>query len=398
MLARLRQWIGFSWAGGLGYDRVFAVACLLSAAGLGIDVYAHSHGLVPKETFLTWFHAAMYGAYFLVLTLVLGSLFINRAAGRRSPTTPPTTGWAWALPIRRAASIWLPIGYDVTLLGAVIYFVAGAGDAAWHTLLGVERNVEALFSPSHLGLLVGAALFRTGPLRSAWLRPEDTRYQRWSGLWPAIASATFLLFSLMVFTMYVSPFGIASATGPFYQAGAGPSDNGDMKDLLDWVLVAGITGVLLHTVIVMGMVLLLVDRWGTKLPRGTFTIMLTSTTAAIGVIRENFLVTGNPSVPGVLPLTAVAFIAGMLADVLLHWLAPSATRTWQFRFYAMAVPIILYGGYFLALWTFWGGGVWWSFPTWSGLILMPGALGYVMSFLILQPPWSAPKAGGVAPA
>jgi hypothetical protein len=366
--------------GGIRFDWVFSVGCLLSVVGLYIDGYAHATGLVIKETtFWTPYHFVMYGAFAAMVVLLAGCFMDNWwAAGHPLPSRFRPR--QLVDDIRSALRRWLPIGYDVTVVGAAMYFIAGGVDMWWHSSFGIEANVEALFSPSHLGLLVGAALLRTGPLRSAWLRDGDHGL----GLVPAIASATFLLASLMFFTMYVGPFGITASSVSYGSLGLITSDVGDMSQILDWVLVVGIAGIFLHTALLMGMVLLLVDRWGRRLPFGTFTVMFTVTAAALGLIRASFLATGP------LPLIGVAFVSGLVADVLLQLMDPSARNVWRFRLFAVVVPVVMFALYFGSL-AYFSKGVWWSMPLWTGMILLPGTLGYVMSFLVLQPPFSAPK-------
>ncbi len=50
----------------------------------------------------------------------------------------------------------------------VIFLFAGGADMVWHTIFGVEANLAAALSPSHLLLAVGAVLLLTSPLRSWW--------------------------------------------------------------------------------------------------------------------------------------------------------------------------------------------------------------------------------------
>lgn len=44
----------------------------------------------------------------------------------------------------------LPSGYMPALLGVGIFAIGGVFDLVWHTLFGVEANIQALLSPSHL--------------------------------------------------------------------------------------------------------------------------------------------------------------------------------------------------------------------------------------------------------
>lgn len=48
------------------------------------------------------------------------------------------------------------------MVGIALFGVAGVGDMAWHEVFGIEANVEALLSPTHLLVIVGAGLFVSG--------------------------------------------------------------------------------------------------------------------------------------------------------------------------------------------------------------------------------------------
>src|SRR5215831_13875825 len=141
------------------------------AAGAHVDSWAHGHVAATLETFFTPWHALLYASIaattgFLVFTAV------------RTGAQP----WDWG----RA----LPDGYALSLLGCVLFGIAGVLDMTWHLTFGIERGFQALISPTHLGLMLSAGLIVSGPLRSAWRRPGRAI----SG--PAIASATLTLTAL----------------------------------------------------------------------------------------------------------------------------------------------------------------------------------------------------------
>jgi hypothetical protein len=368
--------------GGPKYDRLFTILCVCSALGLFFDVYAHQHLLVRNEDLATPWHFAMYGSSLGIALFLTLTLLKNKRAGGRPGAVPPTEGGF--LKQRQDLAKWLPIGYDVTYVGILLYGAYGALDITWHLIFRIENNPEAFFSPTHLGLLIGAAMFRSSPLRSAWLAgsPSD---RGWRDLWPAMASAGCLLFSLMVFTMYVSPFGLLASGHRYPPAGQELTDAGNMSVLLDWIFVTGVTGALLYTAIVMSFVLLLVDRWSDRLPRGTFAVLLAVTTLGVTVIREQFLATPAGMPPGPLVLTGVAFLGGAFADILRGRLHPTAQTPWMFRAFAFAVPVFLFACYIGAMWVFFEG-VWWTRYVWIGMILIPGAIGVAISFLVVQPP------------
>jgi hypothetical protein len=81
---------------------------------------------------------------------------------------------------------------ELSLLDAGIFAVSGVADMIWHILFGIEQNVEALLSPTHLGLATGLILCMSGPLRAAWRCPESMT-RGWKALLPMLFSVTFIL-------------------------------------------------------------------------------------------------------------------------------------------------------------------------------------------------------------
>src|SRR5260370_40140597 len=54
---------------------------------------------------------------------------------------------------RRRGASWsdsLPQGYAPAGYGSVLFIFVGGGDALWHTFFGIEHNLDAVFSPTHL--------------------------------------------------------------------------------------------------------------------------------------------------------------------------------------------------------------------------------------------------------
>src|SRR5260370_41898454 len=99
----------------------------------------------------------------------------------------------------------IPAGYGLSLLGAGVFAVSGLADLAWHLLFGLERSVEALLSPTHIGLALGGGLVATGPLRAAWRRRDGPEGGSWRPLGPAIFSLIMILSLLKFFTENASP-------------------------------------------------------------------------------------------------------------------------------------------------------------------------------------------------
>src|SRR5207247_3907583 len=124
--------------------------------------WAHTHGKVDTTFFTAW-HAAFYTGFLAVAGALVGALVHQRA--RRGT-------WQQAL----------PPGYNLALLGAVIFGCGGAGDMLWHTFFGIEKDVEALFSPTHIMLGCGGWLMVGGhstPPGNGWRPPGGACTSTW---------------------------------------------------------------------------------------------------------------------------------------------------------------------------------------------------------------------------
>jgi hypothetical protein len=127
-------------------DRVFTVVAGWLMTGVFLDAWAHISGL--PDSFWTPWHGVLYSG----LTACGVFLFVARYA-QRAGTRPV-----------------LARGYDMSLIGFGVAALGGVADAIWHTVFGVEFNVEAAVSPSHLIVAGGILLLVTGPMRAAWDR------------------------------------------------------------------------------------------------------------------------------------------------------------------------------------------------------------------------------------
>src|ERR1041385_1777302 len=159
-------------AGSLAFDAGVVILAGWFLGGLYLDGWAHQH--IPQlETFFTPWHAVLYSGFLASASFLFFALVQNVRRGY-------TLAQAY------------PAGYELSMLGAFIFAIGGAGDLIWHSLFGIEANLEALLSPTHLILALGMTLILTGPLRSAWYRLEK-KSLRWAEAWPMLLSLTFLL-------------------------------------------------------------------------------------------------------------------------------------------------------------------------------------------------------------
>src|SRR5438045_978437 len=135
-------------------DLITLGVSLWLVGGIFLDGWAHTN-LVLLESFFTPWHAVLYSGY-LAVVVHMGWLI-----GRRSGTRTIADFIAA-----------IPRGYELGLVGALMFGVAGVGDMLWHLAFGIEQNLAALLSPTHLVLFLSAILMLTCPLRAAW---SDTR-------------------------------------------------------------------------------------------------------------------------------------------------------------------------------------------------------------------------------
>jgi hypothetical protein len=337
---------------GTMFDWVMAAVSGWLVGGFWLDGWAHV--FVPTlETFFTPWHGVLYSGLLAMFAVLIVAWTRGRAAGC-------------------PASATLPVGYGLSLVGALLFAAGGVGDMLWHLIFGIEADVEALLSPTHLLLALGAGLMVGGPLRAAWCRPRQEASSGWAELAPMVLSLGFTLSLLAGFMDYANPFG---APWP----GTAP--------IVDWARAAGVSdlrpavptptgqglglaSILLQAGLLTGAALVALRRW--ELPVGALTLLFTVAIGLLAAAHEQFL------------FIPVAVVGGLLADLLLAQLRPSAERRRALRAFAFAVPAALFAAYFLALGV--TEGISWSIPLWTGAILQAGVVGLLLSYVLVPPP------------
>ena len=331
----------------VGFDWTMMALCLWLQGGVYLDAWAHLH-IPGMATFFNPWHAVLYSG-----VMAAGALaaWPERLAGRPRPD-----------------------GYGLSLAGAVIFLGGGFFDMLWHLAFGIESDLEALFSPTHIVLGLGATLIITGPLRAAWqpLRRGDTG---WAKQGPMVISLGLLLSSLSFWTQYLHPFnrpwaalGNKPTTQVFPVAAPDPLILGGGIPSLYIAQASGMSSIVLQTAITMGVMLWALRRFGWTLPTGTFTVVFTLNAVMMGVLKDQFA------------LIPFALVAGIDADVLLAYLRPSPARIRALRAFAFTVPAVYFILYLATIAVV--KGLWWSTHLVTGTIMLAGMTGLLISYLV----------------
>lgn len=312
--------------------------------GVYLDGWAHNTQL--PDSFWTPWHAVLYsgyGALALFLTLVVGQ-------GVRSGLTLPDA---------------IPDGYAPSVLGAAIFGAGGAFDMVWHSVIGIERGLDTLFSPSHLMLAIGIVLLVTGPLRSVWRRGPVSRASLDGAL--ALVSLAMVLLIITFMFQFATPFAFTPGT-------PGDARNGELGQ------VRALFGVLTFTAVLVSLVLL-AAREGVLLP-GSITILLLADAVAMFTMRANNQLVQRDVI------YSTALVAGIAGDVMLWRLRPGRSSIVGVRVIATALPA------FFFLW-YYGGvavriGTWWTPHAVTGMGVLAGLTGLLVSYLVFPRSETAP--------
>jgi hypothetical protein len=335
-------------AGSLWFDGIISLLGAWFVGGAFLDGWAHQH--IPSlETFFTPWHAVLYSGFMALASALVARALLNYARG---------------YPLRRA----LPIVYDLSLLGVALFMLGGVADLAWHSLFGIEANIQALLSPTHLLLALGGTLTVTGPLRSAW--NQRSRLTHLQDYVPMLLSALYVVSLLAFFTQYANPFGETFPAAGLTNRGSTFSNQA-----------VGILGILIQAALLMGVLLLVVRRF--TLPFGSITLIIGASTVLM-VLMRNDASFGQSLATGPLPIIGVGLIGGLAGDALLAVLRPSEDRPGAFRVFAFLLPFVLYALYFAAIWMF-GGGIGWPIHLWAGTIVQAGIVGWLLSYAFIAP-------------
>lgn len=316
------------------FDILFVVFGFWLSIGVFVDGWAHNHLSSTLETFFTPWHGIFYSGFAAISMLLIYRAFKNYKAGFRWPRL-------------------LPREYHLSFLGLLIFFFSGVGDMLWHIVFGIEVDVEALLSPTHLLIALGGALLMSAPLHALWHRDINEKPSALT----VILSLTFFLSLLSFMTQFAHPLHHPWMDSNFI---TNPPDSGQA---------IGVASIIIQTGILMGIILTVLKRW--KFPFGSFTLILGVNTILMSVLQDQYRF-----IPSFI-------VAGFLIDIIYKILQPEIYKPKTFRFFAALMPIIIYSIYTITI--FVTSSTWWSIHLWAGAITMAGITGFLLSYLVVEP-------------
>lgn len=303
-------------------DRTFVVLAGWLMAGVYLDAWAHVSHL--PDSFWTPWHAILYSG--LMACGVF--LFAIRATPYR---------------------VLLGRGYRLSLLGFALGMAAGVSDAIWHTVFGVEFDVEAAVSPPHLAVALGILFVVTGPARAAWVK-------RSFGV-PAVLSLLYGLSILTVILDYANPFSAVFGSRP-----------APARELVQLEQTVALFAFITYAALLAGVAVIAVrndERFAPWLG-----LIVGANAAAMTLVNAPLHPSATPLFLGVALCTGVAVVIAAVS------LRPSADRPWMLRAFVFLIPVFLYVAYSVAVTL--GVGTWWSPTFWNGLI----AVGSIAALLV----------------
>lgn len=335
----------------LTFETVVGFLSALFVFGLFVDGWAHNHGKVDTS-FFTPYHAVMYGSFALLGITLVGMQFYNASKGY-------------------AFLKALPYGYFTSLCGVLVFALGGAADMVWHLAFGVEVDLEALISPSHLILIIGYLLILGGLVRAAWARREESS---WSTLWQMLIAWAGILSVLLFILQYLYLINSTRSLVGFRPGG----DNSEN--------IIGAARFFVSSILFTGVTLMALRRW--RLPVGAVTFLYGLSALLMGWMLVNARGPENYWVMLLLSVAPAVF-TGFITDVLIWRLKPDQERRSMFYLLGAVIPFVLSLSYIASIHAYGllyaRSGLWWRVHMWLGIPMMAMIIGVLLGLLLMPP-------------
>ena len=306
-------------------ERAVAVFGTWMIIGLFLDGWAHQAD--KPETFFSPWHLLLYSGFVAALAW-FGWDGRRRGDGVSSP-----------------GDRWMTAGLVLFVTGAV-------GDGIWHEIFGIEVDLEALLSPTHLLLFIGGFVMVTLPVRLA-LADETESSPEWPHWWPQAVTLTLATSLVGFFSMYLSALdGLAFPE--------------DATSFGEEVQALGVASILATNLILVTPTAFVLRRWNP--PPGMFVLLFT----VFGL-----LMTGLEGFRAI-ELALAPVVGGAVVEALrrrsplLVTLTVASAAMWATYFFVLAVT----------------DGVGWTVELWAGSIVLAAASSAVLVASHRNPPAS----------
>lgn len=325
-------------------DAVAGLCGVWMVVGLFLDGWAHRNQ--KPETFFSPWHGVLYSGF------AVSAVWLLRVV--RSHQHPGT-----------ALIQAIPVGYGLRIVGVAVFGIGAIGDLIWHEIFGIEVNIEALLSPTHLVLLTGGLLMASGPIASTLRRESENQRAAWSSTGAIIASVAFILSVLQFFLMYVSP----------YDYGKYDYDYLIGRDQSRWLgnqlLVDGIASVLLFSILVAVAMNFLIRH--VRIPKGAFAVII-----LIPAVLQTILTNFDTASRLLGPVAAAA-----LAELTWPWLRKSLSNVGLVAGWISGLTLVTNFGVLLGVAI--DQRITWAVHLWTGLPFLAALLVGVLSVVVQLP-------------
>jgi hypothetical protein len=313
---------------GASVDAIFVALAGWLMVGVFLDAGAHIRRL--PDTFWTPWHGVLYSGLLACGAFLVGMRVLEARTGERL----------------------LEDGYAISLLGVAIGGIGGLADAVWHTLFGIEFDLDAAVSPSHLLVAAGIVLVVSGPARAAWRRGRGF----------GIAASLSLLYALSMLTLildYADPFAMVIG-----------SPRGTSADLIRLQQTEALFAFMTYAALLAGATLLAARA---AAPAWAYAVIAGGNAAAM-------LGPNAPLLGDLAPLLlAVAGAGAVLISVAALWLRPARERPRSVLAMAALVPALMEAEYVVAVASL--GPTAWSPTFWCGLVAVGAMTGLLIGAL-----------------
>ncbi len=326
----------------------------LLVIGVFSDGYAHSNFVDELESFITPWHGLIFAGYLACLAVVTMAVRTRLASAR---------GLVHAI----------PTGWNAAAVGVGLFALGFLGDGVWHTIYGIEADLEALLSPTHLLMLAGGLAVLCSPLMADWKSDAIGRRASFPELGPVTASMALIMATISFFLIWTWPVNNGRPLGSFLEFAA---DNPDVESVLRGLgEVSGVAAYLVFTIVLVAPILLLAKRW--DLPSGSAALITIVPWALMNAAFMSFFA-WQRLIPAVVGALCIEFVLRRRRQ----------DRVWTLRLVGAVLPLIVFGLDMVVMELVWGLG--WSPELVAGTVVASAFVGYGVSVLVHPPAVPAP--------